>query len=184
MLTETSRLNDFSSLRSQVYFDTGAEGIPPHSVLDAVQRYCADKAVGVKGRVQHFAELDRCREITAQTLKLQPDEVAFCSCSAEAYNLLATALRPGAGDEIVINDLDFPSGATPWLAPNCAARTRVWKTRADKLVFEDLAALLSDRTKLVQVSLVSFYSGLLLDWKAVVSTVRRLAPQAILAVDV
>jgi len=82
MLNEKSRLNDFPSLRGQVYLDTGAEGIPPRSVFDAVQHYCADKATGVKGRVQHFAELERCREITAQFLNLTPSEVAFCSCSA------------------------------------------------------------------------------------------------------
>jgi selenocysteine lyase/cysteine desulfurase len=184
MFTETSRLNDFSSLRSQVYLDTGAEGIPPHSVFDAVQRYCADKAIGVKGRVQHFAELDRCREITAQFLKLSPEEVAFCSCSAEAYNLLATALHPTADDEIVLNELDYPSGTTPWLAPNCAAKTRMWKARTGKLAVEDLKPLLSSRTKLVQTSLVSFYSGFLLDWKPFVALVRQSCPQAILAVDV
>src|SRR5438105_855788 len=103
MLTENSRVSDFPSLRGQTYLDTGAEGIPPRSVFEAIQRYGADKATGVKGRVQHFAELERCREITAQFLNLAPAEVAFCSCSAEAYNLLATALRPTPDDEIVIN---------------------------------------------------------------------------------
>jgi len=184
MLSEKSRLNDFPSLRGQIYLDTGAEGIPPRSVFEAIQRYGADKAIGVKGRVQHFAELEHCREITAQFLNLTPAEVAFCSCSAEAYNLLANALRPAADDEIVINEFDFPSGATPWLAPNCAAKTRLWKGRSRKLALEDLKPLLSGKTKLVQVSLVSFYNGLLLNWKPFVALVRQAAPRAILAVDV
>jgi cysteine desulfurase / selenocysteine lyase len=44
--------------------------------------------------------------------------------------------------------------------------------------------LLSEKTKLVQVSLVSFYNGHRLDWKPFLQSVRRLAPNALIAVDV
>jgi cysteine desulfurase/selenocysteine lyase len=184
MLDAKSRNMDFPALREQIYLDTGAEGIPPPGVLLALERYVADKATGVKGRVQHFAELERCREITARFLHLEPTEVGFCSCSAEAYNLLSTALRATADDEIVLNEFDYPSGSTPWLSPNCRAQIRMWKARSGRLDLADLRPLLSSRTRLVQVSLVSFYNGLLLDWNAFVEQVRATAPQAIVAVDV
>jgi cysteine desulfurase/selenocysteine lyase len=47
-----------------------------------------------------------------------------------------------------------------------------------------LEALLGDRTRLVQVSLVSFYNGHWVDWDGVRALVRALAPKAILAVDI
>ena len=57
------------------------------------------------------------------------DEIGICSCSSEAYNLAALALNLQQGDEVIISDLDFPAGATPWLQPSCPATTKVWRAR-------------------------------------------------------
>jgi cysteine desulfurase / selenocysteine lyase len=184
VLTEATRLRDFPSLRGRTYLNTAAEGIPPLCVRDALQQYWDDKLEGAKGRDGHFARLEQCREVAARFLGLQPAEVSFCSCSSEAYNLLATALAMRAGDEVVVNDLDFPAGVTPWLIPGAASTLRVWKSREGVAEHPDLEALLSARTRLVQVSLVSFYNGYRLDWSAFVATVRRRAPAAVIAVDV
>ena len=35
-------------------------------------------------------------------IRLSPDEIAICSCSSEAYNLAALALRLQPGDEVII----------------------------------------------------------------------------------
>jgi len=49
---------------------------------------------------------------------------------------------------------------------------------------EDLLPLLGAKTRLVQVSLVSFYNGFRIDWPALRDAVRSLAPQAALSVDI
>ncbi len=69
----------------------------------------------MRGRHAHFATVEQCREVAARMVGLATSEVSFCSCSSEAYNLLASALQLTAEDQVVINDLDFPAGATPWL---------------------------------------------------------------------
>lgn len=81
-----------------------------------------------------------------------------------------------------INDLDFPSGATPWLTARC--RVRVWKARDGVLDVEDLLPLLNERTRLAQTSLVSFVNGHRLDWPAFRKAVRARAPRALTSVDV
>src|SRR5580692_10954297 len=93
------------------------------------------------------------------------------------------ALQLRDGDEVVVNDLDFPAGATPWLQPSCPATTRVWRNRAGALRIEDLVPLLSAKTRLVTTSLVSFFNGFRLELPEVVAAVRRHSP-ALLAVDV
>src|SRR6185295_4772364 len=127
MLTESTRLHDFPTLTGITYLNTAAESIPPRSVGDAIETYWQHKLQGMKGRDGHFAQVEACREISARMIGLQTSEVSFCSCSSEAYNLLASALKLGAQDEVVVTDLDFPAGVTPWLRAADAPTMRVWK---------------------------------------------------------
>ena len=115
MLTESTRLRDFPTLSGITYLNTAAESIPPRCTGEAIEAYWRDKLRGMKGRDGHFAQVEACREVSARMLGLQTSEVSFCSCSSEAYNLLASALQLGASDEVVVTDLDFPAGVTPWL---------------------------------------------------------------------
>jgi cysteine desulfurase/selenocysteine lyase len=184
MITPETRRSDFPILETKTYLNTAAESIPPRSVGEALQSYWQDKLQGMKGRDAHYARMEECREIAARMIDLKPAEVSFCSCSAEAYNLLATALRLEPQDEVVINDLDFPSGATPWLSSVSPLNVKVWKSIEGALSVDDLIPLLTRRTRLVQVSLVSFYNGYRLVWAPFVAAVRKHAPQALITVDV
>ena len=184
MLTPTTRRRDFPALESMTYFNTAAESIPPLCVGEALLAYWHDKLRGMKGRDFHFKQVEECREVAAQMIALKPAEVSFCSCSSEAYNLLATALNLQPTDEVVVTDLDFPAGATPWITGTTRPETRVWQAAQGELRVEDLVPLLNARTQLVQVSLVSFYNGHRLAWAPFRDAVRRLAPNALISVDV
>ncbi|MDF1756201.1 MAG: aminotransferase class V-fold PLP-dependent enzyme [Verrucomicrobiales bacterium] len=166
------------------YLNSAAESIPPVTVLDALNTYFSDKAKGMAGRDNHFAELEKCREVAAELLDKSPGEVSFCSCSSEAYNLLASALQLTPADEVVISDLDFPAGVTPWIAANQPPVVKLWSNRGGVLELADLERLLNEKTRLVQVSLVSFLTGYRIPWAPFRDLVRSLAPNAILSVDV
>ena len=184
MLTPESRLRDFPTLDGIAYLNTAAESIPPMCVFDAMSDYCNDKAMGMRGRDPHFAKVEECREVAARMIGLQPHEVSFCSCSSEAYNLLASALNLKSDDHIILTDIDFPAGATPWLTAREKPHVSLWKMRDGSLEVLDLLPLLTSRTRLVQLSLVSFYNGYRIPWRNVVDKIRRMAPQALIAVDV
>lgn len=184
MLNPETRLRDFPTLASMTYLNTAAESIPPRCVGEAIQSYWQDKLRGMKGRDGHFAQVEACREISARMIGRETSEVGFCSCSSEAYNLLATALNLQMHDEVVVTDLDFPAGATPWLRASQPPHVRLWESRNGALNFEDLAPLLNQRTKLVQVSLISFYNGHRIPWAPLRDLVRQRAPQALIAVDI
>lgn len=184
MLTESTRLRDFPTLAGKSYLNTAAESIPPTCVGEAIHAYWQDKLLGMKGRDGHFEQVEACREISAQMIGLKTEEVSFCSCSSEAYNLLATALNLSSADEVVVTNLDFPAGATPWLRAVNAPIMRMWQAEEGALHAEALAPLLNEKTKLVQISLVSFYNGHRIAWAPFRDTVRRLAPNAVISVDI
>ena len=183
MLTPMSLETDFPALSSMTYLNTAAEGIPSVRVLKALEEYHHDKLMGMDGRELHFKKWETAKTEIAELFGLLPEEVSICSCSSEAYNLAAGALRLKKGDEVVINDLDFPAGATPWLAPGCPATVKVWRSREGALRTEDLIPLLGSRTRLVAVSLVSFFNGFKISLPELIPTVRRHSP-ALVSVDV
>jgi len=184
MLSAEKRLRDFPALSRLTYLNTAAESIPPQCVHEAIKQYCLDKNDGMRGREAHFATLEACRAISARMIGLATEEVSFCSCSSEAYNLLANALDLKQEHEVVITDLDFPAGATPWLNAATPPTVQLWKAQEGALLAEDLIPLLNERTRLVQVSLVSFFTGHRLDWAPFIQTVRGYAPNALVSVDI
>ena len=183
MFSSEQRQTDFPSLQNITYLNSAAEGIPPVSVGAALQQYFADKQKGMDGRIPHAAQWEAARQRTAELYGLTASEIAICSCSSEAYNLAAMALRLKEGDEIVINDLDFPAGATPWLQKESRATVKVWRARDWVLRVEDLIPLLSSRTRLVNTSLVSFFNGHRISLPEVAAAVRTHS-DSLLSVDV
>lgn len=182
MLTAEDRRRSFPSLEQMAYLNTAAEGIPPLEVHAALDAYFRDKQQGMDGRMAHAAQWQAVKRLAADLYGLDAEEIGICSCTSEAYNLAALALRLQPGDEVIVNDLDFPAGITPWLQ-STAAQVKVWRARDGGLRVEDLRPLLSPKARLVTVSLVSFYDGFKVDLPALVETVRRHSA-ALLAVDV
>ena len=183
MLTDHARQADFPSLAGRAYLNTAAEGIPPQQVIDALREYAADKTLGMDGQALHEAKWRAAKDGVAQAFGLESDEVAICSSSSQAFILASLALRLGEGDEVVINDLDFPAGATPWLQPTCPATVKLWRSREGALRVEDLIPLLNRNTRLVTVSLVSFFNGHRIPMRRVTEVVRQHS-SSLLAVDV
>ncbi len=183
MLTPEQRRRDFPSLSGMIYLNSAAEGIPPLSVGAALQQYFHDKQKGMDGRLDHATQWDAAKARVAELYGLTPSEVSICSCSSEAYNLAAMALRLKNGDEVIVNDLDFPAGATPWLQKESCATVKIWRARDWALHVEDLIPLLGPKTRLVNTSLVSFFNGYRISLTEVANTVRSHSP-ALLSVDV
>lgn len=183
MLTDSTRNADFPSLKSRTYLNTAAEGIPPRPVIEALGQYGQDKLLGMDGRNLHEAQWRGALAEVARAYGLTDQDVGICSCSSEAYNLAALALGLRDGDEVIVNDLDFPAGSTPWLQSSCAATAKVWRARAGALRVEDLVPSLGPKTRLLTVSLVSFFNGYRIPLEQVIEAVHAHSP-ALLALDV
>ena len=141
------------------YLDTAAEGLPPGTFADALRAYARDKNRGTPGRARlHEVE----GEVTASAARLlgaPPEDVVLLGNSSDALNLLANSphWRPG---EVLISDLEFPSNVIPWLRLRAqGVSLNVISTGRASVGLDDYLSRMTDATRIVSVSQVSYKSG-------------------------
>jgi cysteine desulfurase/selenocysteine lyase len=153
--------------RPLVYLDNAATTQKPRAVIDAVSRYYEEDNANVHRGVHLLSERATRRHEEARVRVARfigaadPREVIFVRGTTEAVNLVAQTFgrtRVGAGDEVLVTELEHHSNIVPWqlLCQEKGARLRVAPTTdAGDLDLDALDALLGPRTRLLAVTQVS-----------------------------
>ena len=162
---EVSRFKqDFPALEDRVYLNTGAEGIPAPGSRKAIEAYLEAKNRGAEGRPELYRQDRRCKKLLGKFLGVSQDEIAVLGNASEGLNRLCGSFDWKVGDEVVIDDLEFPSNVLPWiLLREKGVRVHVLESDNWCLNPDRFAAQINERTKLVSVSHVSYMSGTRLD---------------------
>ncbi len=165
------------------FFDNGAGAQIPQVVFDAINRHLLHCNVQRGGRYAKSMEVDaaiaRGRDSVAALINARhPDEIAFGMNATSFLRLLSLAIGRTleARNEIVVTDLDHEANIATWLQlEREGAKIVWWKMREDNnLHVEDLAPLLTTRTRLVACTVASHALGSIVD----VATVAGLAHAA------
>jgi cysteine desulfurase/selenocysteine lyase len=168
---------DFPILRQRihgkplVYLDNAATTQKPQAVLDALVHYYVEENANVHRGVHSLSgratdSYEAARETVRRFLNAaDAKEIVLVRGTTEAINLVAQThgrTHVGAGDEIVISEMEHHSNIVPWqiLCEEKGARLRVVPmTDAGELRLDEYERLLSERTKIVAVSHVSNVLG-------------------------
>jgi cysteine desulfurase family protein (TIGR01976 family) len=154
------------------FFDNAAGAQVPQIVLDAVNHHLLDCNVQRGGRYPQSREVDatiaRARRSVADLVNARdPNEIAFGMNATSFIRLVSLAIGQtlGARNEIVVTDMDHEANIATWLAlERNGAQFVWWKMREDGLLHvDDLASLLSARTRLVASTLTSNAIGSIVD---------------------
>ncbi|BBI33903.1 aminotransferase class V-fold PLP-dependent enzyme [Cohnella abietis] len=173
----------FVGLQECTWLYNGAE-VPPHQgCLDAVADYFNYRSKGPLGR-DHNAEIEQaCKVNLARMLNGNPSDIALLSNSSEAISMIAQSLDFDEGDNIVINDLEFPSGVLPWvMLKQKGLEVRVVNHRKWRVEVNDIMEQVDERTRLVMTSHVSYLSGARLDYRSLYAQLKE--TKALLLLDV
>ena len=166
-----------------IFFDNAAGAQIPQVVFDAINRHLLHCNVQRGGRYAKSMEVDatiaRARESVADLINARdPSEVAFGMNATSFLRLLSLAIGRSLGtrNEIVVTELDHEANIATWLQlEREGAKIVRWKMREDhNLHVEDLAPLLTSKTRLVACTVASHALGSIVD----VATVGRLAHAA------
>jgi cysteine desulfurase family protein (TIGR01976 family) len=169
--------------RGFTFFDNGAGAQIPQVVFDAIHGHLLHCNVQRGGRYAKSIEVDamiaRARDSVAVLINARhPDEIAFGMNATSFLRLLSLAIGRTleTRNEIIVTDLDHEANIATWLhLEREGAKIVWWKMREDhNLHVEDLAPLLTARTRLVACTAASHAVGSIVD----VATVASLAHAA------
>ena len=126
---------------------------------------------GVLGVLPVEMHLERFRERVGAFVGASGDEISFLRNTGDGANVLARGLDWRPGDEIVLCANEFGANAMPWLAlRELGVVVRFIDAPERRMTPELLEATMSERTRLVALSWVSFADGYRHDLAALSAT--------------
>ncbi|NRQ50797.1 cysteine desulfurase [Aeromicrobium stalagmiti] len=155
-----------------VYLDSANTSQKPRQVIDAIDdHYRHHNANVARAMHQLGAEASEAFELGRDKVAAfigapSRDEVVYTKNASEALNLVARVLgdagRVGAGDEVVITEMEHHSNIVPWqqLTQRTGATLRWFGvTDEGRLDLDDINTLITERTKVVSLTWVSNMLG-------------------------
>lgn len=137
----------------------------------------AHSELGMRLREPYAEALDGFRRRVAEWLRVDADDVAHVSNTAEGLGLIANGYPFEPGDQVVGYEWEFPSNHFPWVVQS--SRGVEWVELPDRDVgsgvpegqprgwsMDDLDAVVTDRTRILAISHVQFVSGFTADLRA------------------
>ena len=172
-----------------IFFDNAAGAQIPQVVFDAINGHLLHYNVQRGGRYAKSMEVDatiaHARESVADLINARdPNEVAFGMNATSFLRLLSLAIGRTlrVRNEIVVTELDHEANIATWLQlEREGARIVWWKLREDNnLHVEDLAPLLTPKTRLVACTVASHALGSIVDVAAVARLAHSVGAEVVL----
>ncbi|MET0931340.1 MAG: cysteine desulfurase [Aeromicrobium sp.] len=155
-----------------VYLDSANTSQKPRQVIDAIDDHYRNHNANVARAMHQLgAEASAAFELGRDKVAAfigapSRDEVVFTKNASEALNLVARVLgdagRIGAGDEVVITEMEHHSNIVPWqqVTQRTGATLRWFGvTDEGRLDLDDIDTLITERTKVVSLTWVSNMLG-------------------------
>jgi cysteine desulfurase/selenocysteine lyase len=180
-----------------VYLDSGATSQKPLSVIDAESNFYRFHNAAVHRGAHQLAEeatdaYENAREIVANFIGAQSDEVVFTKSATESLNLIAYAMgnaRPGnrfhltQSDGIVVTEMEHHANLIPWqqLAERTGAKLSWFEvTPEGRLDLSNIESVITENTKIVSLTHQSNVLGTINPLTAIVKRAHEVGAVVIL----
>jgi selenocysteine lyase/cysteine desulfurase len=149
----------FPVVEQWTYLYNGSIHPCPRPVSEAMRAFLVEWENG--GEAAFFTAYEkfgRLKEKFAQLIHASARNIVVTESTTAAINLPAQILKPHAKQNVVVSELDFMTSTYPWLVCH-PAEVRFVKARDGKILTQDLAALVDERTAAVCICAVTVGSG-------------------------
>lgn len=145
-----------------MYLDNAGAGPPPFSVHAAMQFFLNEwRDYGEKWETW-LLDIVGARELFAKLIGAKPEEVACIPNVSTGLGAIASALRCGSGQNVVVSELNFPTNVYLWHTlrqRGLLSEVRVLKAKEGSIPFSDYERAIDDKTVAVSLDYVSWVNG-------------------------
>ena len=144
-----------------IFFDHARVAPLPERLRKVVTAFVDDATdFGTVHYETWMLELECTRKKFAQLINADMDEVAFIKNTSEGISIVANGFDWQSGDNVIIPDIEFPANVYPWWnLKRRGVETRMVKSIEGRVLFDDLAKKVDDRTRILSISSVECNSG-------------------------
>jgi selenocysteine lyase/cysteine desulfurase len=166
---EELRRHEFPVTRDKIFLAHAGDCPLPRRVAEAIGNYARDAATGDQEKFVYPGILGRARQLAAQLVNCQPEEIALVGPTSLALSFIASGLKLRRGDNMLIYFEDYPSNVYPWMAlAQQGIEVRLMNTQSLGLIRpKDVAGQLDENTRLVALASCHFVSGYRIDLEAI-----------------
>lgn len=184
----------FQSKPNLVYLDSAATSLKPKTVIEKMVQYYEKYPANIHRGIYEISEratqeYEKTRQLVAEFIGAQKEEIIFTRNTTESINLLAFGLVANflkREDEILISIMEHHSNFVPWqqLAKKFSLKLKILDIDSEgHLKIEDLKNMISPKTKVISLTYVSNVLGIINPIREIVKIAKSQNPKIILSVD-
>lgn len=158
----------FPGVQDNTYLSTCTRGLLPKVARDALDKHLDALTTGRTDKVALFEMMKDVRASFATLINADPVEIAFTKNVSEGLNIIATAMKWQAGDNVILTpSIEHPNNIYPWLnlGQKEGVEVRTVEDDQGRIDVDAMIAAADDRTRLMTVPTVTFSPGLRTDVK-------------------
>lgn len=160
---------NFPLTTERIYMNSGGLGPAPYPVLDAAQRTTMEAQL--TSEHLHHPTFEDARKPAARFLGAKAEEIAFTRNATEGNAIVAMGIPMNRGDEVIFESHAHPGGSFAWLNRQKLEGIVVKIFEPDPTSaagnLERIEALITPRTRAIQVSHVTAPTGIRLPVKEI-----------------
>lgn len=144
-----------------IYFNHASTGPMCRPVIGKINEILAERSELKPDEYNSFLSIaDETKELLGKYLNTDKDRIAFTDNTSNGFNILAKGICFEKGDNIILNDIEFPSNVYPFLnLQKKGVEVKFVKSVDGIVTTEDIINAADEKTKLISVSFVQFLSG-------------------------
>jgi selenocysteine lyase/cysteine desulfurase len=156
---------EFPVTKQYIYLDHA--GVAPLSlrVKRSIETFLAESVEGGAFQYPKWAQqVVDVRRACARLINAEQDEIAFVKSTSHGLSIVARGLDWKPGDNVLVYEKEFPSNLYPWMnLRKKGVEVRIFSSLEGRILFEDIEALIDERTRLLAISSVQFTNGFRID---------------------